>query len=98
MSKTAMALLLAPQCEFRLARHPSPANGTFRAWDAADGFLLRCLDIGDLGAFLLVNDSWGGALDGARGLPAAEPRQPPSIPDPRRRDRTATQHKRFMRH
>jgi hypothetical protein len=83
MSKTAMALLLAPQCEFRLARHPSPANGTFRAWDAADGFLLRCLDIGDLGAVLLVNVSWGAlstALAACRPQIPANPRQS-RIPD-----------------
>jgi 16S rRNA (guanine1207-N2)-methyltransferase len=57
--------LRVPQGEFELARYPTRANESLRAWDAADEFLLKHLaarrseatDAG--GEILIVNDNWG---------------------------------------
>ena len=56
--------LRVPQGEFELARYPTHTNETFRAWDAADEFLLRYLaEAGHAtdvkGQILIVNDNAG---------------------------------------
>ena len=56
--------LRVPQGEFELARFPTRAHETLRAWDAADEFLLRHLadtsQVPDIkGAILIVNDNAG---------------------------------------
>jgi 23S rRNA (guanine1835-N2)-methyltransferase len=56
--------LRVPQGEFELARYPTRANETLRAWDAADEFLLRHLagrieSAGLKGEILIVNDDAG---------------------------------------
>src|SRR5437773_11783776 len=57
--------LRVPQGEFDLARYPTRANESLRAWDAADEFLLRYLAVrgseaADVaGEILIVNDNWG---------------------------------------
>ena len=58
-----------PQGEFELARYPTRANETLRAWDAADEFLLRHLAETSVatdikGEILIVND-YAGALSTA---------------------------------
>ena len=51
---------------FDLARFPEDPRDPFRAWDAADEYLLRRLDGGDgdgpvdlSGAVVVVGDRWG---------------------------------------
>jgi 23S rRNA (guanine1835-N2)-methyltransferase len=57
--------LIVPQGAFDLARYPTRANESLRAWDAADEFLLRDLAARGSGAtevageILIVNDNWG---------------------------------------
>src|SRR6267143_69986 len=56
--------LRVPQGEFELTRYPTHTNETFRAWDAADEFLLRYLaEAGHAtdvkGQILIVNDNAG---------------------------------------
>ena len=53
--------LRVPQGEFELTRYPAHAMETFRAWDAADEFLLRHLaETTDVkGQILIINDNAG---------------------------------------
>ena len=57
--------LRVPQGEFELARYPTRANETLRAWDAADEFLLRHLAAGRseaadvMSEILIINDNSG---------------------------------------
>lgn len=48
--------------EFELSRFPEDPRDRLRAWDAADAYLLRCLDrerIGLSGTVVVLGDRWG---------------------------------------
>ncbi len=59
-----MEPLITPQGKFVLTRRPAQTKAPLRAWEAADEYLLSAVDdraasVGDLGAIVGLNDSWG---------------------------------------